>query len=437
MKHDDFRSADRGPVPTEFAPDEAFARSLDSADPLAGFRDRFELPGPTGGRVYLLGNSLGPLPRATRDEVRAELDAWSERGVESYFEGSRRWYEADGRYRRSMAAIVGARPHEVALTGTLTTNLHLLFASFFRPRGNRTKVLMERPAFPSDRFVVETQLAWHGLDAARDRLEIGRGPHGPVLEEDIEAALEEHGDEVALVFVGGVNYVTGEALDLARIARATHAAGALAGFDLAHAAGNVPLSLHEADVDFAAWCTYKYLNAGPGAVAGLFVHERHAGPETFRLGGWWGTDPDVRFDMDDDGPFVPRPDAAGWQLSCPPVLAMAPLGPALEMFEQAGGMPVLREKSRLLTGYLEWMLGRHAGGPRGFTQITPPNPARRGAQLSFRVDGAPEFQKALSARGVDVDLREPDVLRFAPAPLFNTFHDVWLVDRHVADLLED
>jgi len=437
MNHDDSGPGAHANFVIEFKPGEAFALTLDAADPLAAYRDRFELPGPDEERVYLLGNSLGPLPRVTREEIRAELDAWAARGVESYFEGSRRWYETDARYRGAMAAIVGARPDEVALTGTLTTNLHLLFASFFRPKGRRTRVLMERPAFPSDRFVVETQLGWHGLDPACGRLEVGRGTHGPVLEADIERALDEHGDEIALVFVGGVNYVTGEALDLARITRAAHAAGALVGFDLAHAAGNVPLSLHDADVDFAAWCTYKYLNAGPGAVAGLFVHDRHLDPATFRLGGWWGTDPAARFHMDDGGPFTPRPDAAGWQLSCPSVLAMAPLGPSLDMFEEAGGMRVLREKSERLTAYLEWLVAPYEGGSLGLAQITPSDPARRGAQLSFRVDGALELQKALSACGVDVDLREPDVLRFAPAPLFNSFHDVWLAAERFGELLED
>ncbi|MGD8497249.1 MAG: kynureninase, partial [Gemmatimonadales bacterium] len=386
--------------------------------------------------VYFLGNSLGPLPRTTRAAVRAELDAWAARGVESYFEGEQRWYEADARYRRAMAAVVGARPAEVALANTLTVNLHLLFASFFRPEGDRRRVLMEDPAFPSDRFVVQTQIAWHGLDPASGILEVGRGPHGPVLEADIEQALAAHGDEIALVFVGGVNYVTGEALDLARITRAAHAAGALVGFDLAHAAGNVPLALHDSGADFAAWCTYKYLNAGPGAVAGLFVHERHLDPGTFRLGGWWGTDPDARFDMDDDSPFRPRADAAGWQLSCPPVLALAPLGPALDLVEEAGGMSALRRKSERLTAYLEWLCAKLAGGARGFAQITPSDPGRRGAQLSFRVDGAGELQRALSARGVDVDLREPDVLRFAPAPLFNSYLDVWRAARRLAEVLD-
>jgi kynureninase len=420
----------RGPgaLETGFEPGEEFARSLDAADPLGAFRDRFELPG--GDRVYLLGHSLGPLPRATRAEVAAELDAWAKRGVESYFEPPRRWYEADARYRRTMAGIVGARPDEVALTGGLTGNLHLLLASFFRPHGDRFRVLIERPAFPSDRFVVETQLAWHGIDRAEGVIEVGDGAYGPIREEEIERILAERGAGIALVFIGGVNYLTGEALDLGRITRAAHAAGCPAGFDLAHAAGNVPLDLHDAEVDFAAWCTYKYLNGGPGAVAGLYVHERHLDPATFRLGGWWGVDPDARFQMDDDAPFTPRPDAAGWQLGCPPVLAMAPLGPALTMFEEAG-MPALRAKSERLTAYLESLL---AGG--ALEQITPAEPARRGAQLSYRVDGAGELHAALAARGVDVDLRAPDVLRLAPAPLFNSFHDAWRAARRVLELTQ-
>ncbi|HSM09577.1 MAG TPA: kynureninase [Gemmatimonadota bacterium] len=406
---------------------EEFARSLDADDPLRAFRDRFELPGETDDRVYLLGNSLGPLPRAARAEVAAELDAWAERGVESYFEPPRSWIDADSRHRRTMADMVGARPEEVALTGSLTTNLHLLLASFFRPRGDRFRVLIERPAFPSDRFVVETQLAWHGIDPSEAIIEVGDA-YGPIDEDEIEQILAERGDGVALVFMGGVNYLTGQALDVARITRAAHVAGCPAGFDMAHAAGNVPLALHDGGADFAAWCTYKYLNAGPGAVAGLFVHERHAGPETFRLGGWWGLDPDARFRMDDDAPFRPRPDAAGWQLSCPPVLAMAPLGPTLAMFGEAG-MPALRAKSERLTAYLEWLLA----GSGALEQITPTDPARRGAQLSYRVNDADGLRARLSARGVDVDARPPDVLRLAPAPLFNSFRDVWRAARLVLD----
>lgn len=418
-----------------FAPGEEFARARDAADPLRDFRGRFELPrpDPTGrDRVYLLGNSLGPLPRAARAEIEAELDAWSARGVESYFEPPRRWYEADERYRPAMADVVGAQPGEVALTGSLTTNLHLLFASFFRPKSGRSRILVEAGAFPSDRYVVETQLRWHGINPADGLLEVGDGEVGErdePMAAEIERVLEERGEQVALVFLGGVDYRTGEALELGRITKAAHAAGCTVGFDLAHAAGNLPLRLHADGVDFAAWCTYKYLNSGPGAVAGLFVHERHAaGAGLPRLGGWWGVASETRFRMADRSPFTPRPDAAGWQLSCPPILAMAPLGPALDMFEEAG-MAALREKSVRLTGYLERLLT--GGGspsrvrPGTLERLTPAEPARRGAQLSFRVANARSVRDALAERGIDVDLRDPDVLRLAPCPLFNSYLDVY------------
>ncbi len=414
-----------------FAPGEDHARARDAADPLGSFRSRFELPGPGpdgSERAYLLGNSLGPLPRAARAEVAAELDAWSARGVESYFEPPRRWYEADERYRETMGAVVGATADEVALAGSLTTNLHLLFASFYRPDDGRFRILTKAGAFPSDRYLVETQLAWHGIDPADGLIEVGdaepEAGGGPTARR-VERLLAEHGREIALVFLDGVDYLTGEALDLGRITTIAHDAGCTVGFDLAHAAGNVPLDLHGDGVDFAAWCTYKYLNAGPGAVAGLFVHERHAVDTGLpRLGGWWGVDPEARFRMADRTPFTPRADAAGWQLSCPPILAMAPLGPALAMFEEAG-MAALREKSVQLTGYLEWLLaGAGDGGTGAISQLTPTDPARRGAQLSFRVPNAPAVRDGLAERGIDVDLRDPDVLRLAPCPLFNRYLDV-------------
>jgi kynureninase len=369
----------------------------------------------------MLGNSLGPLPRAARADLGSELDAWAGRGVESYFEEPARWYDLDTRYRAAMSRIVGAEESEVALMNGLTVNLHLLLASFFRPEGRRRRILIERPAFPSDRYVVETQLRWHGIDPADGIVEVG-GEWGGIREEEIEEILAAHGDEIALVFLGGVNFLSGEVLDLGRITRAAHAAGCVAGFDLAHAAGNVPLSLHDGEVDFAAWCTYKYLNSGPGSVGGLFVHRRHASdPDLLRLGGWWGNDPETRFEMQQLPGFVPRADAAGWQLSCPPVLALAPLRSALAMFDEAG-MDALRAKSVRLTGYLEWLLAESGAAVE---QITPSDPGRRGAQLSFRVRNAAEAQTELSARGVDVDLRKPEVLRLAPAPLFNTYTDVW------------
>jgi kynureninase len=320
---------------------------------------------------------------------------------------------------------VGAAPREVAVMNGLTVNLHLLLASFFRPSGKRRRILIERPCFPSDRFVVETHLRWHGLDPATDILEVGPGgEHGLIDEADIEAALEAEGDDVALVLLGGVNFLTGQRLDMPRVVRAARRCGALVGFDLAHAVGNVELRLHDWDVDFAAWCHYKYVNAGPGAPAGVFVHERHASdPEVVRLGGWWGNDPSTRFRMQLDPDFIPRADAAGWQLSCPSVLAMAPLGPALALFDEAG-MDRLRAKSIRLTAYLEWLIA--AGCGEAVELMTPSEPGDRGSQLSLRVRGQAErIQARLQEVGVVGDYRQPDVLRLAPAPLFNTFSEMW------------
>jgi len=417
---------------TSFRLDENFAHELDANDPLSRFRDRFELPGNESSeqRVYLLGNSLGPLPRGVRSALRSELDAWANRGVESYFEPPANWCSLDTQHRESMAAIVGAAPHEVGLMNGLTVNLHLLFASFYQPTAERTKVLIERPCFPSDRYVVETQIQWHGLDPKDEIIEVGDGDHGPVTAEAVERVLEERGAEIALVFVSGVNFLTGDFLDMSRVAKAARAAGCLIGLDLAHAVGNVPLSLHEWEIDFAAWCTYKYLNAGPGAVSGIFVHESHAtDPTRFRLGGWWGDDPDSRFQWDQRQDFVPRSDAAGWQLSCPSVLSFAPIGPALDLFREAG-MSRIREKSMLITGYLEWLLFQLA--ERDVRVITPSDPDRRGAQLSLLIDDAHRFRRALAEEGIDVDVREPDVVRLAPAPLFNTYHEMWRVAPVVA-----
>lgn len=406
--------------------EEAFARELDAADPLAGLRDRFELPlGDDGAPVvYLAGNSLGPLPRASRAAVKAELDRWSGRAVGGWFGDPDAWYGIDERYLPALSRLVGAEPSEVAVMNGLTVNLHLLLATFFRPAGARRRILIDAPCFPSDRFAVETQLRWHGLDPAADLLEVGVERANSADEEAIERTLEEHRDEVAVVLLGGVNFLTGRRLDLERLARAARAAGAVFGVDLAHAVGNVPLRLHDWDVDFAAWCHYKYVNGGPGAPGGIFVHERHARHrETPRLGGWWGNDPGTRFRMQLDPRFRPRADAAGWQISCPPVLAMAALGPALDLFEEAG-TEALRDKSIRLTGYLERLLRR--GAPDAVEILTPDDPERRGAQLSLRVRGdARALQARLQRAGVVGDFREPDVLRLAPAPLFNGFRDAW------------
>ena len=406
---------------------ESFARSHDRAGPLAGFRDRLEVPLGPGGEplVYLVGNSLGPLPRGARHSVGSQLDRWGRSGVDGWFEQPEPWYGLDERWLDPLSRLVGSERHEVAVMNGLTVNLHLLLASFFRPHEERRKILIESPCFPSDRFAVETQLRWHGLDPRDHLIEIGPETGSALIDEQqFELALAEHGDEIAVFLLGGVNFLTGQRFDLERLARATHDAGAVFGVDLAHAVANVPLRLHDWNVDFAVWCHYKYVNGGPGAPGGAFVHDRHLADQRLpRLGGWWGNDPDSRFRMQLEPDFVPRDDASGWQLSCPSVLALAPLGPALELIDQAGA-DRMREKSIRLTAYLEWLLDRIPDGPVEI--LTPADPECRGAQLSLRIEREPAaFQARLQEAGVIGDFREPDVLRLAPAPLFNTYHDVW------------
>jgi len=406
---------------------ESFAWSLDEADPLAGYRDRFELPLGSDGTplVYLVGNSLGPLPTAAREIVGSQLDRWGSSGVDGWFEQPEPWYGLDERWLDPLSRLVGGGRHEVAVMNGLTVNLHLLLASFFRPDESRRKILVESPCFPSDRFAVETQLRWHGLEPDECLIEVGPDNGSALIDEQrFELALAEHGDEIAVFLLGGVNFLTGQRFDLERLARATHEAGAVFGVDLAHAVANVPLRLHDWDVDFAVWCHYKYVNGGPGAPGGAFIHDRHVADRGLpRLGGWWGNDPKTRFRMQLEPDYVPRNDAAGWQLSCPSVLAMAPLGPALELIDQAG-TDRLREKSIRLTAYLEWLLLRIPACPVEI--LTPADPERRGAQLSLRVKREPAaFQARLQESGVIADFREPDVLRLAPAPLFNSYHDMW------------
>jgi kynureninase len=411
----------------DFRPDEAFALEQDAADPLSRFRDRFHIPRGPDGRscTYLCGNSLGLQPRAARDLVEQEMDAWATLGVEGHFKPGSPWYAYHELFRESGARLVGALPGEVVMMNSLTVDLHLMMATFYRPEGPRTKLLIDEPAFPSDRYATASQVRHHRLDPATHLLTVGPRPGEHLLrEEDVERLLLQQGEEIALVLLNGVNFLTGQWLDMERLTRAAHAAGCVIGWDLAHATGNIPLRLHDWGADFAAWCSYKYLNAGPGAVAGCFVHQRHGeNPSLPRLAGWWGNDPATRFQMQQEREFIPRDGADGWQLSNPPILALAPLRASLALFDEAGMGP-LRARSERLTGYLQYLLDRL---PPGRVEIiTPGDPDRRGCQLSLRVpERAREVLHALEAAGVVCDFREPDVLRAAPVPLYNTFHDVW------------
>ena len=402
----------------------AWAQAADDADPLRAFRDEFLIP-PHEGRdsTYFCGNSLGLQPRAVRDAVDAELDYWGELGVEGHFKGRLPWMDYHEFVRDHLAEVVGARPAEVVAMNTLGVNLHLMMVSFYRPTPERPAILTEAGAFPTDRYALESQIRFHGFDPADALIELEADePNGTLSMAAIERALAEHGARIALVLLPGVQYRTGQAFDLKAITSLAHRHGCAVGFDLAHAVGNLPLQLHDSGADFAIWCSYKYLNSGPGAVGGAFVHERHAHAALPRFAGWWGHDKATRFRM---GPeFVPTPGADGWQLSNPPILALAPLRVSLEIFHRAG-MARLREKSLKLTGYLEWLVQTQLADV--LEVVTPTDPARRGAQLSIRVLGGRERGRALfehlMARGVIGDWREPDVIRISPAPLYNRYAD--------------
>ncbi len=404
------------------------ARALDAADPLRGFRERFHLPVHTDGEpvVYLTGNSLGLQPRSAAAYVQAELAHWAEHGVEGHFRPPSQWVDYHRFLTEPLARLVGAEPTEVVAMNTLTVNLHLLLISFYRPTATRYKLLLEGGAFPSDQYAAESQARLHGLDPADAIVELRpRAGETTLRSEDIEATIQEHGDSLATILLGGVNYYTGQLFDMAAITRWGHAVGATVGFDLAHAAGNVPLQLHAWDVDFACWCSYKYLNSGPGGVSGAFVHARHAHRfDLPRLAGWWGHDPAVRFRM--AAGFRPAPGAEGWQLSNAQILPMAVHRAALEILDEAGGMAPLREKSERLTGYLDAQLRGLNLPLETLNIITPADPAQRGCQLSLLVgaNGRALFD-ALTAEGIVADWREPNVIRIAPVPLYNSFEDAW------------
>ncbi|MEE8141632.1 MAG: kynureninase [Planctomycetota bacterium] len=403
----------------KFRSDEAYARDLDARDPLAGFRDRFHIPLGQDGKPlhYFCGNSLGLQPKEARSFLERELEDWRDLAVHGHFRARTPWYSYHEVFRESGALLVGAQPGEVVMMNALTVNLHLMMVSFYRPTPERYKILIEENTFPSDVFAVQSQLRYHGFDPAEGLMVLKAKDT-----QEIEEFLEQHGSEIALVMLGGVNYFTGQLFNMACITAAAHRQGCVVGFDLAHAAGNVPLSLHDWNVDFAVWCNYKYVNAGPGAVAGCFVHERHAQQDELpRFAGWWGNDPEQRFVMLSQ--FEPRHGADGWQISNPPIFSMAPLRASLAIFEEAG-LTELRKKSELLTGYLEFLIDEITGEPLAI--LTPRQPEARGCQLSIRVHRKPrELLGTLEAHGMVCDFREPDVIRVAPVPLYNTFHEVW------------
>src|SRR5947209_4257335 len=411
----------------EFQPSESFARRLTAEDPLRRFRDAFHLPTRPDGTplIYFCGHSLGLQPIAARGLVEQELDDWAALGVEGHFLGRDPWYSYHEQFREVGARLVGAKPGEVVMMNGLTVNLHLMMATFYRPAGQRFKILIDEPAFPSDLYAVQSQLRLHGFDPAEALLSFRPRPGEHVLRmEDAAALFEQRGAEIALALCNGVNFVTGQWLDMPYLTALAHRAGCAAGFDLAHAAGNVPLQLHDWNVDFAVWCSYKYLNSGPGAVGGCFVHEKH-GQDTRlpRLAGWWGNDPATRFQMDTEREFVPRPGADGWQVSNPPILAMAPLKASLALFDEAT-MPALRAKSEHLTGYLLDLLDQ-IGDPR-VEVITPRDTERRGCAVSLLIQERPRYLvQHLQRLGIVCDFRPPNVIRVAPVPLYNTFHEVW------------
>ena len=403
-----------------------FARQLDNKDPLKSFRDKFHFPNFHEKKMlYFTGNSLGLQPKKAAEYIQEELADWAKFGVEGHFHAKRPWYSYHENLCEMTAKIVGAKPVEVVVTHSLTTNLHLLLVSFYRPQGKRTKIICEAKAFPSDQYVLESQVNFHGLTQENIVEVFPRAGEELIHLEDILGKIQELGDELALVMIGGVNYYTGQLFDMQKITAAAHAVGAIAGFDLAHATGNVNLQLHDWNVDFATWCGYKYLNSSPGGVSGIFVHERHANDSSLpRFAGWWGHDKEARFQMEKG--FQPLAGAEGWQLSNAPVLGMAAHLAALEIFEEAG-MDKIGEKRDLITSYLEFVIDNISEKYKekcSFELITPRDKKQRGSQLSIKVMGQGiELFKRICALGVLADWREPNVIRLAPVPLYTSYED--------------
>jgi kynureninase len=414
-----------------------FAREMDQKDPLKSFRDKFHFPNFMDmgmDMVYFAGNSLGLQPKSVGRYIQEELDAWSKFGVEGHFLAEKPWFAYHEFLTEKTAKIVGANPEEVVVTHSLTTNLHLLMVSFFKPEGKRTKIICEAKAFPSDQYALESQVKFHGLNTDTELIEVAprEGEH-LIREEDILNKIDEIGDELAMVMIGGVNYYTGQLFDMAAITEAGHAVGAKVGFDLAHAAGNINLKLHDWGVDFAAWCGYKYLNSSPGGVSGIFVHERHAfNTDLPRFAGWWGHDKETRFQMESG--FNPMRGAEGWQLSNAPILGMSAHLASLDIFDEAG-MDRIGEKRDLMTAYLEFVIedvSKRNSDRCKFEIITPTDKIRRGAQLSILAHGqGKSLFDALTKKGVIADWREPNVIRVAPTPLYNSFEDCYNFGLHL------
>ncbi len=439
-------------MPETYEPTESFAKKMDANDALKHFRDKFYIPKQSNGEdvIYFTGNSLGLQPKSTREYIEQELKDWETLGVEGHLKAKNPWLPYHEFLTEQMGKVVGAKPIETVVMNSLTVNLHLLMVSFYRPTAKRHKIIIEAGAFPSDQYAVGSQIKFHGFDIGDSLIELKPKENETCLRtEDIEKTIAENGDSIALILLGGVNYYTGQAFNMRRITEAGYKIGAVVGFDLAHAAGNIELKLHDWNVDFAAWCSYKYLNSGPGGIAGCFVHERHS--ENFdlpRFAGWWGHDKETRFLMNLE--FVPIKGAEGWQLSNPPIFQMAALKASLDIFEEAGTKR-LTEKSRRLTGYLEFLLGDIHD--ERISVITPSDANERGCQLSIRVKterrhldgicqqdaGVPSNKnlfKQISDKGVIADRREPDVIRVAPVPLYNSFLDVFWFAEILKDCLE-
>lgn len=416
-----------------------FAKALDEKDPLKHFREKFFIPQHKGEDcIYFTGNSLGLQPKTTRKYVEQELNDWAEFGVEGHFQAKNPWFSYHELFSKQLANIVGAKPEEVVAMNGLTVNLHLLMTTFYRPTKERYKIICEAKAFPSDQYALESQVRLHGLDPQDAIIEIapGKGEH-TIRTGDIIDAIKQYGDSLTLVLFGGVNYYSGQIFDMNSITVAAHKVGAYAGFDLAHAAGNIELQLHDWNVDFACWCSYKYLNSGPGAVAGAFIHKKHISNTSLpRMAGWWGYDKESRFEMKSG--FKPIPTAEGWQLSNAPVLSMAAHKASLDIFTEAG-INKLTEKSKLLTGYLFFLLDiiNKSQRDRVIEVITPNRYGEHGCQVSMlMLKQGKEIFKALIDQGVIADWREPNVIRVAPVPLYNTFEDVWKFGNIIFSILK-